>query len=100
MHATIVYLELGYLTVTCTGYSIVSAFCEHRRQRLILMRTPGCVYQLHLDISQKNSLKMSKVLIITTLETRERLVEMGSFLMHAVLISIRREMCQIRSPTK
>jgi hypothetical protein len=31
---------------------------------------------------------MCKVLIITSLETRERLVEMGSFLMHADLISI------------
>jgi hypothetical protein len=30
---------------------------------------------------------MCKVLIITTLETREQLVEMGSFLMHADLIS-------------
>jgi hypothetical protein len=52
-----------------------------------LTRTLGCLYQLHLDTNQKNSLKMCKVLIITTLESREQLVEMGSFLMHAVVIS-------------
>jgi hypothetical protein len=52
------------------------------------MRTLGCVYELHLDTNHKNSSKMCKVLIITTLETREQLVEMGSFLMHADLISI------------
>jgi len=55
------------------------------------MRTLGCLYQLHLDTNQKNSSKMCKVLMITTVETsetRERVVEMGSFLMHADLISI------------
>jgi len=53
-----------------------------------LKRTLGCLNQLHLDTNQKHSSKMCKVLMITTLEMRERLVEMGSFLMHGDLISI------------
>ncbi len=52
------------------------------------MRTLGCLYQLRLDTNQKNGSRICKVLIITTLETRERLVEMGSFLMDADLISV------------